>query len=1293
MEKYMIISPIGEGSFAKVYRGREKYTGRDVALKFISKLGKTEKDLYFLRREIDILRKMKHENIVDMINSFETNNEIVVVTERGLADLYQLLEDDVSLPEETVQKIACQLVSALYYLHSHRVLHRDMKPQNILIFPGGKVKLCDFGFARNMTMETMVLTSIKGTPLYMCPELVDEKPYDHSADLWALGCILYEVYHGKPPFFTNNVFHLIKMIGKESVKWPKPISSDMRNFLEGLLTKDSTQRLTWPDLLHHSFVRTGVKVPLLTESIIGPLTQPPTEEQRILKQQQIKAKGVSRGPSKLLSKFMPDEHRKDIQKSPGNKDKNQKKTKIPTIQNNEIETPLLQPPPIESKINQSTHIPDSLIIQEDKFVSSVRENVNTSILTNRTIDEQQIEQYAEQIEIITNEQLLNLLHQESFYKLFEIIQPIILSKLLECTLNGASFYRNMMKIIRFILQSDMDPHLIISFTNTIHIPDLPLKHLKAILDHSTIRKEPWFSHILYDILIVIRLWFELITAYTLQQLDEEQCKFYLIMSHEFLEQTSTILNIASSLDYNSCCETLMILIILCESYEDASPLLCQAWYDPIRLDKCQIWPAIAQLITTSFKSENSNIEIYNETLMYTVATMAALTYPSQCLPDELLEAKIKVANSLALKLLDSNYTAFREVWLGQYHTPKCCSNILKAMYGMCLSTPRFSAFIFDGSFLSNELLSLLRGQITTEESDFDEAIELSIHISTVLIKQIILQYDNNTRIDLRNQTTIKDDRKFEKLQPITAHIAQLAMTTQALPQRAACALHLVYAIACGAKFLLNPEEYIDSLSTIFVQSECDFIVRFPFNHGLLDGLIMLIFHIVQIDPQKSIGTLIDCGLFYILWQQLRAAFRSFYPNSMNEEISLITTPDWILISRDGIHQLLQLTLELFFQRMHKCLSLLIQSESVMFESLSMMLSKELTEQLDVKSSSFLTTEVITLTCNIFMFPFSIETSETFLERTLELCQRYDIIQKLLWVTMTYLSMDRIEVPVGLIAQLSYYQETARKTISQMLMNDVQLCQFYSNVLYGTNESELILCDTFFTFTNLIKTTDTVVSSISDILSGPKNDYDVLKRALSGSNLTKAKCCFLMGHMTKSSRSFCTTLKTHPDILDQLRQCCFEEDSHVRKMAFFLLGNFISTNEILYEYVDELTPFLVQALNDTISKIRSHAVNTLGFLARYRLSERLIELKVPEKLLDVACHDTHVTVQEFALRVLKQMLKYEQAKEILQECNVTDKLSNLLSNLCTQVENNQYSEVDGLVDECEQLLSMLIEQCT
>lgn len=104
---------------------------------------------------------------------------------------------------------------------------------------------------------------------------------------------------------------------------------------------------------------------------------------------------------------------------------------------------------------------------------------------------------------------------------------------------------------------------------------------------------------------MLRHWFELITSYTLQQLDEEQCQFYLDMSHAFLDQTAMILNLASALDLTICCETLMILIILCESYEDASPVLCQAWYAPARLDKCQIWPAMSQLITTSFKAESN----------------------------------------------------------------------------------------------------------------------------------------------------------------------------------------------------------------------------------------------------------------------------------------------------------------------------------------------------------------------------------------------------------------------------------------------------------------------------------------------------------------------------------------------------------------------------------------------------------------------------------------------------------------------------------------------------------------
>ena len=106
-------------------------------------------------------------------------------------ELFQILEDDGTLAERPqIQNITSQLVSALHYIHANRILHRDMKPQNILLCKDGKVKLCDFGFARAMSTSTLVLTSIKGTPLYMAPEIVQERPYDHTADLWSLGCIV-----------------------------------------------------------------------------------------------------------------------------------------------------------------------------------------------------------------------------------------------------------------------------------------------------------------------------------------------------------------------------------------------------------------------------------------------------------------------------------------------------------------------------------------------------------------------------------------------------------------------------------------------------------------------------------------------------------------------------------------------------------------------------------------------------------------------------------------------------------------------------------------------------------------------------------------------------------------------------------------------------------------------------------------------------------------------------------------------------------------------------------------------
>ena len=254
LEKYCVLEMIGEGSFGRVYKGRRRYTGQIVALKFISKRGKSKKATRNLRSEIEILRKLNHENIILMLDAFETRKEFVVVTEFAQGELFQILEDDTKLPEDEVRKIARQLVKALHYLHSNRIIHRDMKPQNILISSDGRVKLCDFGFARAMSAQTAMVTSIKGTPLYMAPELVQEQPYNHTADLWSLGVILYELHVGQPPFYTNNIYTLISLIMKDSVKYPSDMSAEFKSFLSGLLTKQASRRLSWPDLLHHPFV-------------------------------------------------------------------------------------------------------------------------------------------------------------------------------------------------------------------------------------------------------------------------------------------------------------------------------------------------------------------------------------------------------------------------------------------------------------------------------------------------------------------------------------------------------------------------------------------------------------------------------------------------------------------------------------------------------------------------------------------------------------------------------------------------------------------------------------------------------------------------------------------------------------------------------------------------------------------------------------------------------------------------------------------------------------------------------
>jgi fused-like protein len=254
MDDYHLINQIGEGSFGRVYKARRRYTGRLVAIKMINKHGQSKDDLDSLRREIDLLQKVNHSNIMRMLSIFETDTDFCIVSELARGDLFQVIDDNQCLPEDVLRNVAAQLVSALAHLHSMKIIHRDMKPQNILIADNDALKVCDFGFARALSQNTLVLTSVKGTPLYMAPELVQEQPYDEKVDVWALGVILYELYNKQPPFFTNSIYKLIQMIANSPIVWPDSMSPVFKSFLQQMLQKDPRKRVSCDELLKHPFI-------------------------------------------------------------------------------------------------------------------------------------------------------------------------------------------------------------------------------------------------------------------------------------------------------------------------------------------------------------------------------------------------------------------------------------------------------------------------------------------------------------------------------------------------------------------------------------------------------------------------------------------------------------------------------------------------------------------------------------------------------------------------------------------------------------------------------------------------------------------------------------------------------------------------------------------------------------------------------------------------------------------------------------------------------------------------------
>jgi len=267
---------IGEGTFSDVVRGVHLESGQRYAIKIIDKAKfQTDKQRWRIRNEIELHRKSKHPFIAHFVEYYESDIDICLVMElcEG-GELFNRIVERGCFSEKEASRTIRQIATAIQFLHSKGIVHRDIKPENLLYLTKddeSDIKLADFGLSKVLeTREggcSMLKASLSGTPAYCAPERLSQDQESKAVDLWSLGCIMYFLLFGVPPFYSNKEDEeecddeIFDSVLEANVTFPdgKQISDLAKDLLLRLLEKDPTKRIIAEEVLIHPWTKSNQK--------------------------------------------------------------------------------------------------------------------------------------------------------------------------------------------------------------------------------------------------------------------------------------------------------------------------------------------------------------------------------------------------------------------------------------------------------------------------------------------------------------------------------------------------------------------------------------------------------------------------------------------------------------------------------------------------------------------------------------------------------------------------------------------------------------------------------------------------------------------------------------------------------------------------------------------------------------------------------------------------------------------------------------------------------------------------
>lgn len=257
VKKYRRKKLLGTGGFAKCFEVERLEDRETFAAKVIPKKSITEKrQRYKLLLEIKLHKSLVHEGIVGFRDCFEDSENIYIVLEYCSMDtLKKLVKRRRRLTEFEVRVYTLQMVRAIQFIHSHHVVHRDLKLGNILISDDMHIKICDFGLSTRIRSAGEKRKTVCGTPNYIAPEVLEEQGHSYEVDLWSLGVIVYTLLVGRPPYEDDSVESTYENIRNNRYSFPNlDISEAAKDLIEKILVLEPERRLTLDEILQHEFL-------------------------------------------------------------------------------------------------------------------------------------------------------------------------------------------------------------------------------------------------------------------------------------------------------------------------------------------------------------------------------------------------------------------------------------------------------------------------------------------------------------------------------------------------------------------------------------------------------------------------------------------------------------------------------------------------------------------------------------------------------------------------------------------------------------------------------------------------------------------------------------------------------------------------------------------------------------------------------------------------------------------------------------------------------------------------------